>query len=347
MKYLHLIAFVLLGGMAHAGTVRDITNEFGKTIKVELITKTDLTVTFKLPGSSKTYTVDRASLSQSDQDFLQDWEPEAAAVETPKEEAEVAPSSRLYPKSKEEIRSTVREILGRKATNGARKEQDAVNLLNVYRYLCGVPYNVTQDSQLNSHSEAAAKICKEKGQLSHDFGHYTDKCNLFSGGDMVHSVEAYIDDSGDNNRERRGHRRWCLNPGMEKTGFGTGGSAYSAMWSMDGAFRKTRHKRWSYPGEGFYPREYMHGTGWSLYLDEAAPEKDRLTITIHKLRKRPEKPISFSQEPDGKDIGVRYIYTYNNTINFEPADFSAGDRGIYCVTVKGGGVRERYIVEFF
>ena len=27
-------------------------------------------------------------------------------------------------------------------------------------------------------AEDAAKICKERGQLSHDFGHSTDKCNL-------------------------------------------------------------------------------------------------------------------------------------------------------------------------
>lgn len=343
-----LLALCSLCASLHAGTVREITNEFGKTIKVELLSKTDLTVTFKLPGSSKEYTVERVTLSQDDQDFLQDWEPEAPqANEEPKEE-EVAPIDKLYPKSKEDIRSTVREILGRKAPeDGGRKEQDAVNLLNVYRYLCGVPHDVVQKADLNKNSEDAAKACKEHGGLSHDLGHSTDKCNLSSGGDMEQSVNAYMNDSGDNNRERRGHRKWCLNPGMEKTGFGSGGDSYSAMWAMDGAFSDKKPKRWCYPGEGFYPREYMLGTGWSLYLDEDAPEKEKLTITIHKLTKRPDKPIPMSDEPDGRDIGVKFIFVYGNAINFEPEDFTAGDRGIYCVTVKGGGVRERYIVEFF
>jgi len=234
-------------------------------------------------------------------------------------------------------------------TDGKRAsdEQKATNLLNVYRYLCGVPAKVKMDEKLNANCEEAAKICEEKGKLGHDFGHYTDKSNLSTMGDVVASVPQYIDDSGSNNRERRGHRRWCLNPPMKKTGFGSGSSGYSAMWSIDGSRDSSRVKAWSYPGAGYFPRKYMHGTAWSFYQKNQVPPKNKIKITIFKLRKAPTKKISFNGVPDGKEIGVRYISAYKNTINFEPKDFTAGDRGIYWVRITGGGMREAYVVEFF
>ena len=192
-----------------------------------------------------------------------------------------------------------------------------------------------------------AKICLEKGTLSHGFGHYTNKCNLSSMGDVVASVPQYINDAGGNNREKRGHRRWCLNPSMEKTGFGSGGSAYSAMWAMDHSGRGSRAKFWSYPGKGYFPRDYMHGTAWSYYQQDGVPSKDKIKISIFKLLKAPEKNISSSAEPEGSDIGVKYISAYGNTINFEPDKFEAGDRGIYWVRITGGGLRVGYVVEFF
>jgi len=203
------------------------------------------------------------------------------------------------------------------------------------------------DKKLNANCEEAANICKKNGKLSHDFGHFTDKSNLTTVGDMVDSVRRYIDDSGDNNREKRGHRKWCLNPPMKKTGFGSGGSSYSAMWAMDGSHDGSRVKTWSYPGEGYFPRDYMHGTGWSFYQKGKVPPKDKIEISIFKLHKAPTKKIPFSKDPEGKDIGVKYIAAYDNTINFEPKDFTAGDRGIYWVRITGGGMREAYVVEFF
>jgi hypothetical protein len=79
---------------------------------------------------------------------------------------------------------------------------------------------------------------------------------------MAASVTGYIDDSGDNNREAHGHRRWCLNPPMGKSGFGTAGESYSGMWAMDASGSRIKGN-WSYPGTGFFPKKYVHGTGWS------------------------------------------------------------------------------------
>ena len=343
---------------ASAADYRTLISQGGRELKTELLSKSDEKITFRLRNSGKKYTVDISSLSAADQEFLADWLPEGAEVkdageagddeESDEEDLTSQGPKSLYPRTKAEIKDQIKALLkGEGRKNRASQEQKATNILNVYRYLCGVPYNVKNDRGLNSHCEAAAKICLQKGKLSHGFGHYTDKCNLSSMGDMVASVPQYIDDAGGNNRERRGHRRWCLNPAMGKTGFGSGGSAYSGMWSMDHSGRGTRAKFWSYPGKGYFPRDYMHGTAWSYYQQDAVPAKGKIKISIFKLRKVPEKKILSKTEPEGRDIGVKYISTYGNTINFEPDKFTAGDRGIYWVRITGGGLRVGYVVEFF
>ncbi len=54
------------------------------------------------------------------------------------------------------------------------------------------------------------------------------------------------------------------------------------------------------------------------------------------------KSISWNDEVVGSKIGVQYIHTYGNTINFEPAKL-LNSRGIYLVRVIGGGVKEQYV----
>jgi hypothetical protein len=44
---------------------------------------------------------------------------------------------------------------------------------------------------------------------------------------------------------------------------------------------------------------------------------------------------------------VPYVSTYLNTINFEPTGKSIKEPGIFYVRIRGGGVREQYLVELF
>ena len=358
MKYCYIaiaLGFASLQWLT-AGEARTLVNHAGKKINAELLSKTKDTITFRIGYHKKKYTVDISTLSEADQEYLEDWQPEGSksnvatnknAGEEDDENDENGPKS-LYPRTKQEIKAKIKEILKDKgASQKSSKEQKATNSLNVYRYLCGVPAKVKMDTKLNGYCEEAAKACEDKGGLSHDLGHYTDKSNLSTMGDIIASVAQYIDDAGSNNRERRGHRKWCLNPPMKKTGFGSGRSGYSAMWAMDGAHDGSRVKTWSYPGAGYFPRDYMHGTGWSFYQKNNVPPKDKIQISIFKLRKAPTKKISMNDIPEGRNIGVRYISTYGNAINFEPENFTAGDRGIYWVRITGGGMREGYVVEFF
>lgn len=345
MKHLLLIFTIALSIPLGAKTLRTLTNLDGKAIQAELIGKDGDKVTFRRKGTYKNYTIIISTLSEEDQKFIKNWNPEKSKIE-PFDDNDL--NSKIYPRSKKEIRSEIREILNREPdVDGAKKQADAINLLNVYRYLSGVDPKVKMNAKMNDQAEQAAKACEKKGELSHGIGSFTDKCNLTTAGDMVDSVMRYMDDAGDNNREKRGHRRWCLNPKMGKSGFGTAGSRYSAMWSLDQSASGSMRESWAYPGKGFYPKDYMHGNGWSLYLEEKAPNKSDLTITMHKLSSRPDKLPGWNDEPQGKEIKINYIATYQNTINFEPDGVDPNDRGIYYITIKGGGVKERYITELY
>lgn len=287
-----------------------------------------------------------AILSAADVTYLRDWKP-AEKKEDTNDADSAADSSRLYPKTKEEIRDRLSEIEKRKAPKGiSQKVQDAVNSLNQYRYLCGVPEEVEADKEMVEQATDAAQACKKNGELSHDIGHSTDICNLANGADMRSSVQQYIDDFGPNNKVSRGHRRWCLNPPMGKTGFGEDG-AYSAMVSIDQSGKHHMRESWAYPGKGFFPKKYVHGNAWSLYLTQKAPKYTELKVEVYELKKRPEKAFSSNEEIPGKALPVVYISCYENAINFEPQDEPLTDRGIYWVRINGGGVSEGYVVELY
>ncbi|MGJ8657993.1 MAG: CAP domain-containing protein [Akkermansiaceae bacterium] len=249
---------------------------------------------------------------------------------------------------KKEIRDTIKEIEAREAPNGVTAEvQDAVNLLNVYRFLSRVPYDVKADKKMIEMAADAASICSEKGELSHGFGHSTDKCNLAMNGGrmtMAGSVTQYMNDAGANNRERRGHRRWCINHRMGKTGFGIKGS-YSAMYSMDHSDRGGR-KNYSYPGHGFYPVKYLHGNGWSYHIVEGSAPSDCL-VQVWKLKKFDEKAPSWNDEPDGRELKVAFKYIYSDTIVFEPDSEPITRKGTYLVRLKGSGLKEQYLVHLY
>lgn len=253
--------------------------------------------------------------------------------------------SRLYPRTKEEIRVALRAIYQRDKPKDLNKEvHAAICRLNAYRYLSGLYDQVGTEPHMVEGADDASKACAKAGTISHGLGHSTDKCNLSMGhSDMASTVDGYMDDGGDNNRERRGHRRWCLNPPMQNAGFGREG-IYSAMWCMDGGGQKSRMP-WSYPGRGLYPLEYVKGNAWSFCYTGNLP--DDTEVRIWKLTTRPTQSIPWGEEPKGREIKVDYKFVYDNTINFEPAPKILGSRGIYWVRVHGSGVREQYLTELF
>lgn len=321
-----------------------LKNAEGNSIEVEIVSTDGERLTLLRKSDRQKFTIDTSTLSEESQDEVKEWQEKAAETQEVEEVAGLSKS--LYPRSKIELKKEMMTILDVAPQNGVSEEQQkAVNQLNIYRYLCGVPPNAEATPKKVAEATDAAEACEKNGALSHELGHSTNVCNISSSKDYIASVSQYIEDSGDNNRAVRGHRRWCLNPEMVKTGFGSGKTGYSAMWALDTSGKKLRDS-WSYPGKGFFPHERLHGNAWTLYLNENAPAKDSLKIEVWELQERPEKAYSVKAEINGKALPVAYISTTANAINFEPESGTVG-KGIYWVRIHGGGVNEGYVVELY
>ncbi len=341
-----LVGFSVLHG---AEAWRTFTDARDRKMVAKIINVGDDFVVLELKASGRQHAIKFELLSEEDVEYLKNYDPEATQepAKPDAEQADIEANKRLYPRTKEEIRVGMRAIQKSDPAEGiSPKTHDAIVALNIYRFLSGVSYDVLGDAKFSENATDAAIACKKNGGLSHDLGHSTDRCNLYSGGSMVDSVRAYMDDSGENNRERRGHRAWCLNPPMGKAGFGTAGDSYSAMWCMDGSGNGTPPEFWAYPGQGFYPQEFMHGTAWSIYFQEKIDDLDKVEVEVFRLTKRPEKALPMHGEIEGHVVPILYkSKSMLNGINFEPEDPTR--KGIYWVRVTGGGVRLGYVVELF
>ena len=252
----------------------------------------------------------------------------------------------LYPKSRDDIRDGIREIEKRPKPADISKElHKATQQLNIFRFLCGVPSEVIPDPEYSKNATDAAIACKNNGGLSHALGHSTDRCNLSSIGDFVASVPQYMADGGDNNRDARGHRAWCLNPSMGKVGFGSAGGSYSAMWCMDGSGHGITGS-WAYPGKGLFPIEYVKGNAWSVYGTPVRGSADKIQVEVFRLSKRPEQPYGANDIISGHPCKILHVSTgMNNAINFEHED--SNKRGIYWVRVSDDKNSDGYLVELY
>ena len=153
-----------------------------------------------------------------------------------------------------------------------------------------------------------------------------------------------MNDGGANNREARGHRRWCLNPPMGRAGFG-GGTKFAAMACMDTSGKDKAGDTWSYPDKGFFPLKYLHGDGWSFYLREGSSSRNALEVEVFRLAARPQEPFTWADKELGEKLEIAWISSKMNAINFEPK--GANKEGIYWVRIRGAGVREQYLVELY
>jgi hypothetical protein len=330
---------------------RTFTDQRDRKIVAKVISVGDDFALLELKSNGRQSAVPFEVLSEADVEYLTSLDLDSADSATADKDRSSDPEdiepNRLYPRSKQEIRDGIRQIAKTPVPEGLSREvHEAVKSLNIYRFLCGVSYDVEGDPTFSKNAEAAAKACERNGGLSHDIGHHTDRCNLASDGNMLNSVAQYIEDSGDNNREARGHRAWCLNPPMGKVGFGSAGAQYSAMWCMDGSGTSKVKNFWTYPGRGFFPLEFMHGNAWSVYVQEEVPDVKKISVEVFRLTKRPESPLPMSGEIEGKPIAVNFVSkSLLNGINFEPA--KPAEKGIYWVRIKGGGLRIGYVVELY
>lgn len=178
--------------------------------------------------------------------------------------------------------------------------QEALLRLRAYRQLCGLPQaDMTLNAPWNDLCDAASEVCAAIGKLDHtppqpdgfDGARYkqgyegASHSNLAVGGSLPRSVDMYMDDSDAGNIDRIGHRRWCLNPAMKKTAFGTSGN-YHAMWSMDASGNGGKGlDAVFYPPRGYVPVDMFDaGRAFSIaMLRGGSPKAEDLHVAIRPL----------------------------------------------------------------
>ncbi len=207
-----------------------------------------------------------------------------------------------FPVRRDVLLDGLRAILAQPATVDPKdplqvERVRALHRLQMYRHLCGLPWERMQlVPEWNLRCDAAAEVCRANGGLDHtpakpagfDEARYklgyegASNSNLSRGTTLPRSIDGYMDDSDPSNIDRIGHRRWCLNPALERTGFGAADD-YSAMWSMDSSGSPTKGlSEVCYPPRGHVPVD-LHAAdrAFSIALWRGAmPKQERLVVRI-------------------------------------------------------------------
>ncbi|MCI8455374.1 MAG: hypothetical protein HFE84_12305 [Lachnospiraceae bacterium] len=253
--------------------------------------------------------------------------------------------------------------------------QNGLNALNFVRFVAGVSSDVTIDGTYEELTQKGAVLMHSVNTMAHsikpkpsnmqdDF--YQDgnstlgKSNIAYGSIMPNLAYNVInqwmyDGNSDSNRATVGHRRWCLNPNMAMTGFGSSGG-YSAMYAMDhNGSPDTENGYVLWPAE-VMPYNYFKGP-WSVSLDRNELKADLDAVVTLEYEGKTYQLSSSEGDSQNGYFRVSKEEEYEqlgsgDTIIFEPKITFHKD-SVVKVTVKG--VRDlsgeerpiQYTVRFF
>ena len=234
----------------------------------------------------------------------------------------------------------------------------ALATLNNVRYIAGLNYNVTLDSTYTAQCQAGAYVDYLIDDLTHDPRKPSgmsdalykkgyagcSSSNIAMGSSTLNSCILYswMEDSDSSNIRYVGHRGWCLNPTMGKTGFGVAG-IYMSMYALDKS-NNSSIKNVAWPAQTM-PLEYFgNDYAWSLFTGQNETES-RVKVTLK--RKSDGRTWTFSKGKANGDFYVSNDYQ-EGTIVFRPkgiAGYRAGDS--FTVNVTGVNKPVTYTVTFF
>jgi hypothetical protein len=263
-----------------------------------------------------------------------------------------------FPRSLDDIKRKLGEILYAPTKAGGDAESEAaLRKLKACRYLAEVPYdNLELDGEMAKGAQAAAAICSRLGKLDHNppnpglpeaeyklAAKGAGNSNLAVGmKTLTLSVDLWVRDTDPN----LGHRRACLNPALQKTGFGKAAS-YSAMWSSDSSQKNVPDYDYvCWPARGLMPADFFGPKdAWSVSLN---PKK-------YKAPAETAQPKLYAVDAALNKVGepLRLASRVNSghCIIFRP-DLSAGVLRRFLIEIDGlarlDGRSERlsYFVEF-
>lgn len=222
---------------------------------------------------------------------------------------------------------------------------NALNTLNMMRYVAGISADVTNDEQLEKCAMAGTTLLTKVGNLNHmpdnpgvSDSFYklayegTSSSNLAAGYSTLSSsiLSGWMDDSNNYNWSVAGHRRWCLNPKMTRTGFGHSDS-YTAMYVYGDDYSKEVPDLVMWPAQTM-PVDFMSSL-WTLSYDAGkfSASSVQITLTVNS-----NGTTSTVQVPSNNiSIDDANSYGHMAAINFKPErQFNAGDT----VTVNISGI---------
>lgn len=247
--------------------------------------------------------------------------------------------------------------------------KDGVNAINFYRFISGLPYDVSSTTELNTLAQHGSVLLASKGvQFSHypqqpadmpdDFfdkgAQSTASANIYSsfGYDdhiLIRSIHAYMEDSDTDNLAVLGHRRWILNPPLKQIGLGLAESADNWTSSATQVFDQSRKEKVeysyiAYPAAGAFPIEVFKSFyAWSISVNPkeyAKPSLKNVTVTLKRLSDN--KTWNLSSKNNKVTESDAYFNIENSTYGTGPAvifrpngieEYKAGDR--FEVTING------------
>lgn len=240
--------------------------------------------------------------------------------------------------------------------------QSALVRLNQYRYIAGLDADVTLDAEYGKKAQAAAFInAVGQGGLSHSPSQPSGmsdtlyslckegagSTNLGAGyGNLPYAIDGWVNDGG---VDSLGHRRWVLNPGMTKTGFGLVKNSssyygtYTAMYAFD-RNRSSSYKNVAWPAQ-LTPLSYFDVSEvWSLSTGKAETES---AITVVVIRQKDNKSWTFTSS-NGLTVN-NDGYGQKGCVMFTPSAIgSLADGDVFTVNITGLADGDlSYKVEFF
>ncbi len=233
--------------------------------------------------------------------------------------------------------------------------------VNQYRYIAGIPA-VSLDSDYTETAQYAALINAANGGLSHTpekpsgmSSNLYNKCyeasgqvNLAAGYSSIPlAVDGWMDENMDTNL---GHRRWILNPSMEKIGCGivknphTIFGTHTAMYVFDNSFGTTPYKNVAWPAAYTPVTHFNGGEVWSVSTG-AYENIQNITVTLNRKKDGKKWKITAS---NGLNVNNQY-YGQTGCIMFAPNGVgSYKDGDVYTVRITGLSEGTlSYTVEFF
>lgn len=236
---------------------------------------------------------------------------------------------------------------------------NALNALNCARYIAGLG-EVGLSDTYNAQAQQGAYILRLNNSISHypakpsgvSDGIYSTgsaacaKSNVASNyRNIADSVFGYLEDSDSYNITMLGHRRWCLNPSMGKTGFGEA-DGYQTMWALDTSNSSANQTGVVWPAQNMPVEYFGDDYAWSWSLGQTITNTSAVKVTLTRISDN--RSWTFGENSsDGYFTVNNEYYGEPGCVIFRPDNISykAGDS--FTVSITGAGLPVNYGVEFF